>query len=210
MSPTVWPACPNCSSEAIEILHESAPDAPTSHATLKCTECGHVFKDVLTTPKSVEVDAVISHGAKSEPGKLSFQAGDRVRIDDEVLQHDHRLLITGIEVEDDRRVRSALVEEIETVWCKVFDTVEVPIAVNDGYRTWAGERTVPPEEEFFVGDRLTVRGVDVEIHAIKTGTGMRHRGSSKARDIRRLYARRARDPEGEDQGSSEATRGGER
>ena len=51
---------------------------------------------------------------------------------------------------------------------------------------------VLPEEEFFIGDLMTVGRYNVVITQIKTTDGMARRGSVLARDIVRIYAKKAR------------------
>lgn len=196
MPSQTWPTCPDCGSEAASILHEANPDAESTDATLECEECGRVFKDVVHRPEPVEVDCIISEGAESRPTQLELPPEERIRVDDEIFGEGHRLLITGLETDDGRRVRSATPEMLGTVWCKVFDTVNLDVSVNQGHRTWTGEVTATPEEEFLIGDELDLKWGTVELHAIKTNTGVLHEASAnargtpmQARNIKRLYAK---------------------
>jgi uncharacterized Zn finger protein len=68
----------------------------------------------------------------------------------------------------------------------------VKISINDVHKTIPAEIVVLPEEEFFIGDLMTVGRYNVVITQIKTPDGMARRGSVLARDIVRLYARKAR------------------
>lgn len=188
-----WPACPDCSSEDTTILHESDPSAVASHATLQCEACERVFRAVIETPKPVQVPAILSEGAESRSVEVEVPGGGRVRVGDELFGEGHRLLVTALEDADGRRVRSAPPTAVKTLWCKVFDTLTIKLAVNRGHRTIPGELTVTPEEEFFVGDEIVFRGIPIVIHAIKTSEGIRHRGGSPARDVVRLYGRPAQD-----------------
>ncbi len=189
MSPTAWPSCPDCGSEAVTVLHEANPDASTTDATLECEDCERVFKDTVSKVTETTVDAVVSDDDESWPATVDVPPEERIRIGDELHGDGHRLLVTGLELDDGRRVKSATPDLLGTVWCKVFDTVTVKVAVNQGHKTWKGELTVKPEEPFFVGDIITLARNDVEIHAIKTDAGIQHRGSAEARDIKRLYAK---------------------
>lgn len=188
MARTRWPSCPSCGEANVEILHEASPEAERTDATLRCESCEHVFKDVLEKePSEAEVDVVISEGAESRTTRLTVPADERVRVDDELHGEGQRLLVTAVEREDGQRVSSAEPKDLGTVWCKVFDRVTVPVAVNQGRKTWSDEVEAHPEEDFFVGDELRLKGVDVEIHSIKTETGILHDGEAMARDIVRLY-----------------------
>lgn len=194
MSPTAWPACPDCGSESVTVLHEANPEAERTDATLECEDCGRVFKDVIERVSDVEVDCVVSDDDESWPGTLEVAPDERLRIGDELYGEGHRLRITGLELEDGRRVKTTKPEMLGTVWCTVFDTVTIKVAVNQGHKTWKGEVTVKPEEEFLVGDLLDLKGYQVKLHAIKTQEGILHRGGAQARDVKRLYAKA---PEGE-------------
>lgn len=194
MPSDAWPACPDCGSKTATVLHEANPDASSSHATLRCDGCDRVFKDVIRDPERTEVDCVISEGAESRPASIALDPGERIYVDDEVFGDGHRLLVTGLETQDGRRVGSATPEMLGTVWCKVFDTVTLDVSVNQGHKTWTGEVEVAPEEELLVGDELELRWGTVEIHALKTEAGVHHEadphgGSAQARDIKRVYAK---------------------
>ena len=194
MSTGTWPDCPDCGSDATDVLREARPDARASDATLQCEDCGRVFKAVLAVAPEIDVSSIISDGPDSRRTSLRLATDARVRVGDEIFGEDHRLLLTAIEHKDGRRVRTAPADEVATLWLKVFDEVTVRIAVNRGNRTVPSELTVAPETEFLVGDELRVLGYPVEIHAIKTAAGIRYRGSAEARDIVRLYGRVRDDP----------------
>lgn len=188
MARTTWPSCPSCGGANVEVLHEASPEADRTDATLRCEHCEHVFKDVLEKqPSDAEIDVVVSEGAESRTTRLEVTADERIHVDDELYSEGQRLLVTAVEREDGRRVTSASPDDLGTVWCKTFDRVTVPVAVNQGRKTWSAEVEATPEERFFVGDELRLKGVDVEIHSIKTETGIMHDGDAMARDITRLY-----------------------
>ena len=46
-----------------------------------------------------------------------------------------------------------------------------------------------PEEEFFIGDVMRIKGLRLAIHAIKTKDKKVKKGSVAARDIVRMYAK---------------------
>ncbi len=217
MSGPRWPACPECFSEDVEILHEQNPEAASTHATLECQDCGRVFKDVIEEPKDLEVRCVISDGAESEPATITIPAGQRVRVDDELYGAGQRLLVTAIEVGDDRRVETAPAEDVKTLWCKNFETITLDVSVNKGHITHADEITVVPEETFYLGDELTIHNQPVRIKAIKTkDTILRHRGGAEAREIVRIFTERTdwrreqaeREDEGDEHQGPPRRRGG--
>ncbi|MDX1611862.1 MAG: HVO_0476 family zinc finger protein, partial [Candidatus Thermoplasmatota archaeon] len=133
---------------------------------------------------------ILSEGSESRSTTVPLAKGDRVRVDDEVFGDGHRLLVRAIEVDQGRRVNAAPAEDIKTLWCMVFDKLTIKIAVNKGHITHSDEMDVVPEEEFFVGDEITVHNQPVRIKAIKTHEGIRRHGSAQARDIVRMFAER--------------------
>jgi uncharacterized Zn finger protein len=188
MARTTWPSCPSCGEANVEVLHEASPDADRTDATLRCKHCEQVFKDVLEKqPAMREVGVVVSEGAESRSTQLEVPAEEPVAVDDELYAEGRRLLVTAVERSDGRRVEEAEPDELGTVWCKTFDRVEIPVAVNQGHKTWSDDVEAQPEERFFVGDEMRLKGVEVEIHSIKTDEGIIHDGEAQARDIVRLY-----------------------
>ncbi len=189
MTPNPWPACPNCGHEDVAILHEATPQANVTDATLECRVCDHVFKDTIQKAQDVTLKAIVSEEDESDVTRITVPPHEPLHVGDEVYSEDHRLLVTSLEDQEDRRVDEALPQDIKTLWCKVFDTVTVDIAINQGHKTWTGEITVKPEEDFYVGDRLMIKDREVAVHAIKTPSDIHHEGSQQARDIVRLYAK---------------------
>lgn len=192
MSPSAWPSCPACGSQNTSVLHESDPEAKRTDATLRCEDCSQVFKDTLSREDpEADVACVISEGAESRSTTISLPKEEKIHVEDELYAEGHRLRVTSIERDDGDRSKSATPDELGTLWCKVFDQVEVPVSVNQGRKTWAGEVNARPDEEFFVGDQLTLEDLEVELHSIKTETGVLRDGSARARDIVRLYGETA-------------------
>jgi len=170
------------------VLHESDPQATRTDATLECGACGQVFKDTITREDpQVEVACVISEGAESRSTRIRLPKGEKVHVGDELSGDDHRLQVTSIEQPNGDRIKSATPDDLATLWCKVYDEVEVPVSVNQGRKTWSDEVTARPDEEFFVGDMLELENLDVELHSIKTDTGVIRDGSARARSVVRLY-----------------------
>ena len=86
----------------------------------------------------------------------------------------------------------ALAKDVTAIWAKRFDKVHVKVSINDVHKTIPAEVDALPEEEFFIGDLMTIGRYDVVITQIKTRDAMARRGAVMARDIVRIYAKRAR------------------
>jgi uncharacterized Zn finger protein len=78
------------------------------------------------------------------------------------------------------------------LWAKKFDMLKLKISVNKGSKTLTRTLWAVPEEEFFIGDVMRIKGLNLAIHAIKTKSGRIKRGSVQAKDIVRLYAKAIR------------------
>ena len=104
---------------------------------------------------------------------------------------DEHLIVTAIEV-GEKRVPIAQVEDIKTIWAKRFDKIIVKISVNKHTKTIPTQVDALPDEEFFIGDLMTVGKDSVVIHTIKSRDGMVRRGSVAARDIVRIYTKAVR------------------
>ena len=186
--------CPDCGEKTVhEVLRgKISKEGDVLETTVKCQQCAKVYTTVVREPKAVLVPIIVSEMASSKRYEVEMAQGDLVSYEDEMFVEDMPVLITGLEV-DGRRVMKAKAEEISTLWAKKFDKVRVRIAVNKGSKTLSVDITATPDEEFFVGDLMTLGREEVVIHSIKTSDGgMAKSGAVRARDIVRIYAKKAR------------------
>lgn len=185
--------CPNCDEHAVhEVLKgKLGKKQEVMEATVKCQECGHVYVTVVREPEQIRVPIIVSELGDSRKEQIELMSGDMVSVNDEVYLGDSHLLITAIEC-DGRRVEHCAVENVDTLWAKKFDKVIVKISVNKHSRTLAAQVEALPEEEFFVGDLMTVGRDNVVIHNIRSKDGTVRRGGVPARDIVRIYTKAVR------------------
>jgi len=185
--------CPDCGEETLhEVLKgRLGKDGNTLEGTLRCQECGRVHTAVVRETKTVMVPVIISDQGQSRKAEIEIPEDEEIRIEDELLLDDLPIIVSSLE-KGNGRVNKALAKDITAIWAKRFDQVHVKISINDVHKTIPAEIVVPPEEEFFIGDLMTVGRYNVVITQIKTPDGMARRGSVLARDIVRLYARKAR------------------
>ncbi|HHT75722.1 MAG TPA: HVO_0476 family zinc finger protein [Methanomassiliicoccaceae archaeon] len=189
----VYLDCPNCDEHAVhEVLKgKLGRKQEVLEATVKCQECGQVYVTVVREPEHIRVPIVISERGTSKKDHIELMSGDMISVDDEVYLGENHLLITAIE-SDGRRVQSSAVEDVDTLWAKRFDKVIVKISVNKHSRTLAAELEALPDEEFYVGDLMTVGRDNVVIHNIRSKEGTVRRGGVPARDIVRIYTKAVR------------------
>ncbi|HNX47495.1 MAG TPA: HVO_0476 family zinc finger protein [Methanomassiliicoccales archaeon] len=185
--------CPDCGEETLhEVLKgRLGKDGNTLEGTLRCQDCGRVHTAVIRETRTVMVPVIISDQGESRKAQIEIPEDEVIRIEDELILDDLPIIVSSVE-KGDGRVVKALAKDITTIWAKRFDQVHVKISINDVHKTIPAEIVVLPEEEFFIGDLMTVGRYNVVITQIKTSDGMARRGSVLARDIVRLYARKAR------------------
>ncbi len=159
---------------------------------VRCRECGTTTEQTREEVQTTNVAVVISEGENSRRTKLEIESDDVLLVGDELLVDGIPVQVRGIEIGTDRRVDSAPVKDIRTLWTVRFDRVRVKFSINMGTRTKAAEQEATPDEEFTVGDLVTVGGITAVIHRIKTWDRTIQRGSAEARDIRRIYGKAVR------------------
>jgi len=160
----------------------------TLDVVARCTICGSIYKGTIKAPSLREVPLIISDRADSHRIRMELPEDEVISLGDELLVEDDTILVTAIE-RDKKRVGSATVSEIDTIWAKLFNTVSVAVSVNRGARTLADVIEAVPEEEFYIGDTIMVKNKNCVIHKIMDKNGrMVRRGGLMARDIKRIYA----------------------
>ena len=186
----VFSICPECSSRtAHEVLkgRMGAKRGAVLECTLKCNDCGFVHKDKLDVPKERDVPLIVSDENNSYKTSIPLAENDHIEVGDEILLEEYPIIITSIE-SNGKRVNDCTVSDILTLWAKRFDKVKVGIAINRGPTTTSIYFWAAPDEEFSVGDVVTVSGNNIAIIRIKTAWGTA-RGAVKARNVSRLYGR---------------------
>lgn len=196
-------SCPACSPE-LETDHEVLREA-SAQLTIRCVACGHVHKVQPERTPAVTLDVVVSQDGESFSATVDTPADQSVDFGDEfILETEEAILtvrVTSLELSGDRRAKSALAEEIETVWTREVDNVSVNITVhpNDGSRDATRSITVyvPGDFEFTVGETNQFGSTEMAVDAIivrDDASGYRrdrleHDGDTVfAKDVKRLYA----------------------
>jgi uncharacterized Zn finger protein len=159
---------------------------------VRCRECGRKSEHVREEVATSQVPVVVSEGERSHRTKVEIETDDVILVGDELLVDGIPVQVRGIEVGTDKRVDSAPVKDIQTLWTVRFDRVVVKFSINMGHRTKAGSQVASPDEEFTVGEMVQVSGVTAVIHRIKTWDRTIQYGSAEARDIRRIYGKAVR------------------
>ncbi|WP_129114515.1 HVO_0476 family zinc finger protein [Halegenticoccus tardaugens] len=197
--------CPSCSPQT-ETVHEVLKEGGGGHATVRCTECGHVHKVSVERETTVERDVVVSQGDESVSTTVDAPAEEVIAVGEEFIVDTPEAImlarITSLDLGEDRRVDEATVEDVRTIWTRAVDNVSVNVTVHpkDGRRDETRSLTVqvPGDYEFTVGEveafgdeKFEVEG----IHVRDDSSGYRfdkfdHEGDVVfAKDAKRVYAR---------------------
>ena len=198
--------CPACSPDR-ETAHEVL--SPGGQATVRCGACGHVHKAAIGGTGTVPLDVVVSQAGESFTATVDAPADEAIAVGEEfVVDTDDVLMsvrVTAIEVGPERRVEEAVIGEVETVWTRGVDNVEVNVTVHpaDGRRdaTRSVAVAVPGDHDFVVGEtqafgdeRFTIERVLVRDDAAgyPTTTFERDGDDVPAKDVKRVFAREPR------------------
>ena len=184
--------CPNCGENTGHKVISTRVGDKGIWYVLQCTKCGYTYKKYIENEKIKDVKVIWSWREKSEVKKISLFEEDTLKIGDEITVNGINSKITAIDSMG-RRVKSAKVKDMDTIWAKRFDKVIVKISVNRGRKTIPVEIVVHPDEEFYVGDIINIKKMKCVIHKIKIEKKFIVKGSALARDIVRIYAKEIRE-----------------
>ena len=135
---------------------------------LKCFDCGHVFKDVVSAKKPREYRLIISEQNKSHKTTIELSPSDELKVGDNLLSDLGQVEVTSIEI-GDTRVNKAKIEDIDTIWAA---SVEIPARIGfsvdlhgevDSYKL-----DLDRDFEIAPGDVVKIENHIVRVHVIKT------------------------------------------
>lgn len=198
--------CPACSPE-LDTAHEVLK--PGGQATVRCGECGHVHKVAIGIPETVPLDVVVSQGGESFSATVDAPADQPIAVGEEFVVDTEGVLmsvrVTGLETGPEQRVDEASIRDVETVWTRGVDNVEVNVTVHpaDGRRdeTRSVTLAVPGDHDFVVAEtqtfgdeRFTIEQVLVRDDATGYPTDKFERPGDDvpAKDVKRVFAREPR------------------
>ncbi len=184
--------CPICGSDDIEILNSKKKESKKKFMEeylLKCFDCGHVFKDVVSAKKPKDYRLIISEQNKSHKTTIELSPSDELKVGDILLSDLGQVEVSSIEV-NDTRVKKALVEDIETIWAT---SIEIPARIGfsvdlhgevDSYKL-----DLERDFEIAPGDVVKIEHRIVKVHVIKTNDRKLTSGFAKAGVIKRVYSK---------------------
>lgn len=190
----VYALCPSCKKETLHRVLKGklqGKKGTVLEAVIKCSKCNHVHADVIRATSEISIPLILSEQDVSQKTEMEFPENETIVLDNEYQLGRNTIKITGIEIAN-KRVSEAVAKDIKTLWAKKFDRIKLKISINKGERTLNRTVWAVPDEEFFIGDVMRIKGLNLVIHAIKTKDKKVKKGSVAARNIVRLYAKAVR------------------
>jgi uncharacterized Zn finger protein len=190
----VYYQCPICKKETLHRVIKGKireKKVVVLEGLFKCSKCGHKHMGDIRSENTKTIPVIVSEEARSQKNKIELSSEEIIEIGNEFELDRGTIKITAIEIESGR-VEESKVKDIRCLWAKKFDMLKLKISVNKGSKTLTRTLWAVPEEEFFIGDVMRIKGLNLTIHAIKTKSGRIKRGSVQAKDIIRLYAKAIR------------------
>lgn len=184
--------CPICGSDDIEIINSKQKTTKkkfTEEYLLKCEDCGHVFKDVVSLKKPRPYRLIISEQDKSHKTTIDLSPSDELEIGDTLITELGQVEVSGIEV-GDKRVDKSRLEDVSTIWAS---SVEIPARIGfsvdlhgkvDSYKL-----DLERDFEIAPGDIVKIDKHIVKVHVIKTQERKLTSGFARANVIRRVYSK---------------------
>ena len=184
--------CPICGSDGIEIINSKQKTTKkkfTEEYLLKCEDCGHVFKDVVSLKKPRPYRLIISEQDKSHKTTIDLSPSDELEIGDTLITELGQVEVSGIEV-GDKRVDKSRLEDVSTIWAS---SVEIPARIGfsvdlhgkvDSYKL-----DLERDFEIAPGDIVKIDKHIVKVHVIKTQERKLTSGFARANVIRRVYSK---------------------
>ena len=186
--------CPKCGEETLHQVLKGRTGKGSKTlltATVQCSQCEHVRKEVVRGEKKKKVRLIISHRESSKKDTVEFPVDDVLRVGDVFFYEEYDVLITGIETEK-ARVGRAGVDKIKTLWVKRFDYVDLKVSIKEGERTRSFKIECDPGDEFNVGDDILIHESKYIIDRvrIKNLTILKPGRGAFAHEIKRVYVKK--------------------
>lgn len=184
--------CPICGSDDLEVLNskqKSSKKKFMEEYLLKCEDCGHVFRDIISLKKPRPYRLIISEQEKSHKTTIDLSPSDELKCGDVLLSDLGQVEVTGIEIKD-KRVKEAKLEDVDTIWAS---SIEIPARIGfsvdlhgevDSYKL-----DLDRDFEIAPGDIVKIDKHIVKVHVIKTQERKLTSGFAKAGVIKRVYSK---------------------
>lgn len=159
---------------------------------LRCSVCGGVSEYTTKQRAHITLPVVVSWMSESKRCTIRLLENETVSIGDELIADGARAIVTGIESHG-KRIGTAKVGEISSLWMKKFEYVLIKVSIHAGIgRVRSDLFFARPEDEIAVGDEIEIGGSIYKIFSIRTGSRTLKRGCVRARHVIRIYVRKPR------------------
>lgn len=185
--------CPSCSPDN-PVLHEVLKSG--QNVLVKCEDCGEIHTTKTEKEKPVYLKTIISKGEKTFTHTNQMYKGDVVDVDDELVVDDgvcedvYPIIVTSIESQG-KRVESAKVDDIDSIWGRAIDEVDVKITLHSEQETYSVNKRVSGGHEFVVGEKYDLDDISFIVTRIKIRKGgfwIKEGDAVEAKYIKRLFA----------------------
>ena len=183
--------CPACEEETLHRVIKASigeKNGVVVDALVKCGKCGLRHPSVIRADRFITIPLIVSEQDTSQKNEIELSAQETIHVGDEYHHDRGEIKITAIETKKGR-VKSSIAKDVKTLWAKKFDRLKLKVSINKGSRTLTRTIWAVPDEEFFIGEVMRIKGLNFTIHRIKTHDKSLKRGSAAARDIVRLYGK---------------------
>lgn len=183
--------CPSCGEETLHRVIKGKVGEKKGivvDALVRCSKCNHTHSSVIKAERFLFIPVIVSELSSSKKNEIELSEGEIVKVGNEYILDGNGIKITAIETKKGR-VKSSKAKDVITLWAKKFDRLKIKVSINKGSRTLSRVVWAVPDEEFFIGDVMRLKGLNVAIHRIRTKDKNLKKGSAEARDIVRLYAK---------------------
>ncbi|MCQ2972272.1 MAG: hypothetical protein MJ209_03160 [archaeon] len=184
--------CPVCGSDEIEIVNskfKTTKKVIQEELILKCEECGHVFRDVVSQKKPRPFRLIISEQDKSIKTSIDLPPNEELLVGDVLLSDYGQVEVTSLEV-DGNRVKKAIIQDINTIWAA---SIEIParIGVSVDLHGKVDSYKVDLDRDFkiSVNDLIKIDKYIIRVHIIKTNERKTDSGYARAGVIKRVYGK---------------------
>jgi uncharacterized Zn finger protein len=179
--------CPTCGEDTEHALVKAGQEN-----LVRCAECSTIHPVQAIRERLANIRTVMNRGETSVSCCINLPEGDLLKVGQDLLvdAEAEGVMVTEITSLESkgRRLQQAQAKDVETIWARAVDRVELKISIYRGGRTRSLKIPVPGSDAFAVGEVIEASGIKFKIVKIKL-RGEGFVGRAEAKDIVRLWGR---------------------
>lgn len=199
-------SCPLCGETGMHrVLHvrpfraprdKPGGGVPSLEGVARCPSCRGTHPFRVTSTPQVRVRGVLSEGSRSHPFWVERPLGTRFELGESLKVDGRPLRIVRLELNTGASAELAKAESIRALWTIPDDRIWVRLSWPRGAKTLALRHEVDANAHLAVDDLIHVEGKRLVIVGLRVGmkTYDRPGSGAAARDVTRVYVRRAETP----------------